>query len=279
MSAVTLTVGTQFNSEVFHLSGQGGLHVETGVALRGYATSYQIEGQSLKGVSRPAREIQLPVKGVGAAGAAEIERLMRAASLSLDVAPSLLSVDGWEQSCHIPKIQVDRVTPAISGITLTLVLLDGYWVKQGAPISVLRASASETSLDYPYDYPHDLASHASQKHFGDEANPYAATHILPLIRIYGPATNPAITIGSNTYRVTTDIPRGAYLTIDPRARTVILTAENGVTTNVFNRAERGSGAGSGNYIFQPLPLTRLLIAYSGEFDFEIIPYYRRQHLW
>ena len=52
-----------------------------------------------------------------------------------------------------------------------------------------------------------------------------------------------------------DIPSGSYVTVNSveGQRSIVMTAKNGDTTNVFDKGERGSGLNGGTYIFQPLP--------------------------
>ncbi len=56
--------------------------------------------------------------------------------------------------------------------------------------------------------------------------------------IYGPASNPQLTFGGNRYAFDMEIPSGSYVTVTSIAgrRTIVMTAENGDETNVFEQA-------------------------------------------
>lgn len=91
--------------------------------------------------------------------------------------------------------------------------------------------------------------------------------------IYGPVSQPAIIIGGNRYELHMDIPSGAYVTINSveGQRSIVMTAENGDITNVFDKGERGTGMGSGSYIFEPLPSGEHQVQWKGfGFDLTVI---------
>ena len=73
--------------------------------------------------------------------------------------------------------------------------------------------------------------------------------------IYGPVSNPQLTLGGNRYALNMEIPSGSYVTVTSIAgrRTIVMTAENGDKTNVFDKGRRGTGLNGGEYIFQPIP--------------------------
>lgn len=92
--------------------------------------------------------------------------------------------------------------------------------------------------------------------------------------IYGPAVNPAIRIGGNWYKATLIVPEGGYLVIDPLAvpRSVTLVNMDGSTVDVFSKASRGDGLGSGEYIFQPASPGSHEIDWNGSFGFDLTWY-------
>ena len=62
-----------------------------------------------------------------------------------------------------------------------------------------------------------------------------------------------------------DIPSGSYVTVTSIAsrRTIVMTAENGDETNVFDKGRRGTGLNGGEYIFQPIPAGDSIVQWSG----------------
>ena len=70
-----------------------------------------------------------------------------------------------------------------------------------------------------------------------------------------------------------DIPSGSYVTVNSveGQRSIVMTAENGDITNVFDKGERGSGINGGSYIFQPLPAGEHQVQWNGfGFDLTVI---------
>lgn len=279
MESIRLTFGTAFNPEVFSLSGDQGLYAQTATTIRGYASDYELTGHGISALTRPAREIQLEVKTHAEQGVRSLKRLMRAASTQLDAAPALVTIDRWMQHCQIPTIEVTEVTPRFSTATLTLALLDGWWMLEGETVSIVRTEQTDVALDHDYDHEYDLAGVASIKRIGADGNTLDAVDVLMRLRIFGPCANPTVQIGDNRFQVMTEVPADGYLTVDPLSRTVLVTASNGVETDVFPKAVRGEGLDRGEYIFQPLPPRALEVSYPGAFDFDVTPIYRRQHAW
>lgn len=279
MESIRLTFGTAFNPEVFSLSGDQGLYAQTATTIRGYASDYELTGHGISALTRPAREIQLEVKTHAEQGVRSLKRLMRAASTQLDEAPALVTIDGWMQHCQIPTIEVTEVTPRFSTATLTLALLDGWWMLEGETVSIVRTEQTDVALDHDYDHEYDLAGVASIERIGADGNTLDAVDVLMRLRIFGPCANPTVQIGDNRFQVMTEVPADGYLTVDPLSRTVLVTASNGVETDVFPKAVRGEGLDRGEYIFQPLPPQALEVSYPGAFDFDVTPIYRRQHAW
>ena len=174
-----------------------------------------------------------------------------ASSRSKDDA-GLLTVDGWSQTALITGIEPSYDPPGPAKYALTVALLDGLWHKRD-DVQHFWSDALQPGLDldYPHDYPHDyLPTVRNASVVNDAVSP------MPFeLVVYGPVSQPAIIIGGNRYALDVDIPSGSYVTVNSveGQRSIVMTAENGDTTNVFDKGERGSGLNGGTYIFQPLP--------------------------
>ena len=71
-------------------------------------------------------------------------------------------------------------------------------------------------------------------------------------------SNPQFTLGGNRYALNMEIPSGSYVTVTSIAglRTIVMTAENGDKTNVFDKGRRGTGSTAANtYSSQFRPAT------------------------
>lgn len=130
-------------------------------------------------------------------------------------------------------------------------------------------------LDYPHDYSFDYGVTGGYD-FVVVGGSYAADFLL---RIYGPASDPNIIIGGNSYMVNVEVPAGGLLEIDSRAGTVLLKDAQGNATNAFPYAP-DDGAGSGRYILQQMEPGYHPVTWDGTFGFDLIVYERRdERLW
>ena len=113
------------------------------------------------------------------------------------------------------------------------------------------ALTPDLDLDYPHDYPHDYLMTTRN---ATANNPMPTAMPFKMV-IYGPVSNPQLTLGGNRYALNMEIPSGSYVTVTSIAgrRTIVMTAENGDKTNVFDKGRRGTGLNGGEYIFQPIP--------------------------
>lgn len=184
--------------------------------------------------------------------------------------PGTLTVNGeWSQSCYVVASEpADDVSPSMVRTKLTFVLLDGMWRHELPVVSCTISHGTDGGdLDLPTDMPFDLSS---PRISSSVDNPCGYAIPWRMV-IYGPVSNPRVSIGGNDIMVDTMVPDGGYLTIDVLQRTVTLTAANGDQTNAFASAHRGSGQGSGEYVFEPLPAGSSVIEWDGSFGFDLTP--------
>ena len=90
--------------------------------------------------------------------------------------------------------------------------------------------------------------------------------------VYGPAVNPSVRLAGNLYQVDVTVPDGGYMDIDPLRRTVTVVAADGTTMDAFSKAHRGGGAGSGEYIFERVPVGTSEISWDNSFGFDLTLY-------
>ena len=262
-----------------YISGTGGVRVEmsgpstfagTASGIRGREWVYTLGHMSLSGVTRSARECSLQVAFTDMG---EADLLRRVADRDMaNGTPGALQFDGWAQRAYIVGSQPDTINRVWVEADIKAVLLDGVW-RRGHTVSFEPFTASSGDgefLDLPYDLPYDLGVPSRQRYFdGPEWGD------APLkFTIYGPAVNPAIRIGGNWYKAELTVPEGGYLVIDPLAvpRSVTLVNMDGSTVDVFSKASRGGGLGSGEYIFQPASPGTHEVDWSGSFGFDVTWY-------
>lgn len=146
-------------------------------------------------------------------------------------------------------------------IDLTLTSDDPAWYKerlhQFFPNS--GESVAEGGVDYPYDYPFDYSvSQMGQTLICDTISSNAFK-----LRIYGPITNPSITIGGHVYSITGTISTGETLLIDSLNKTITLTIADGGKVNWFSKRNRES------YIFEAIPAGEHTVIWNESFGFDL----------
>lgn len=235
--------------------------------LRVVSWDYELTPGNLTGVNRPATERSMSLICRDPL-LLDTMRTMFDGDL-IARTPGRLIVNGeWWQNCYMTASDPDEISPKLVTLTLTATLLDGVWRRDMATIQcTVSHDESEEWLDLPTDMPFDL---------GGVRRNATVTNLLSYgipwrMVIYGQVSNPEVVIGGNRIQVDVLVPAGGYLTIDAMRKTVILTAANGDTSNVFNAAHRGEGQGSGSYVFEPLPAGSSLIEWDGSFGFDLTP--------
>lgn len=221
----------------------------TAEGVRGREWGYSIGYRSIAAATRAARECSMSVTFLDLSVADELRRLA-----DRDVAmatPGTLAIDGWSQRAYITAADPSSISRAHMAAKLTVVLLDGVW-RKGHTVAFDQLTATSGDgefLDLPYDLPYDLGVPSTRRYV--DVGEWGAAPLRFVV--YGPCVNPAVRIDGNWYRVDVTVPDGGYLVVDPLAtpRSVTLVAADGSTTDVFAKARRGNGSGSGEYIFQP----------------------------
>lgn len=234
-------------------------------ALRESSWSYDLGTTGVEGASREPTEVKIacvmlegdyvPLRraadrdiALGASGRLHVNGVFKRANLT-----------GWSRGSAAGGAALYTVTAALQG---------GCWMRERRVEFDPTASAASSALDLPYDLPHDLAAPPARTWI--EGCEWCRCMIGFVV--YGPCSNPRITIGGNVYRVDVSVPDGGHLTIDPLSRTVALTDSRGGVVNAFGDASRGCGEGSGEYVFERLPEGVSEVSWSNSFSFTAIVY-------
>lgn len=236
--------------------------------VRSSAWSYTLGAKRVTGLTRNARSIDVNVRSISIDAA---ERFRRAADGdTLNNTPGTFEADGWIQSCYIVGAKLENVYSPSDYIaaTFTAVLLDGVWRKATRKSFTHSAAIVNTELDFPYDYAHDYGIGTVPDEVVVDAIGGAPVSFV----IYGAVVNPYIIIGSNRYEVDVTVPAGGYLAVDGLKHTITLVDQNGNRTNVFDDGVRGTGAGSGTYIFELLKPGINAVTWPSGFGFDLTYY-------
>lgn len=237
------------------------IFAQTAEGIRGRSWSYDLGYRSLTGVTRAARETDLELTYLRCPEKADWTRRLFDADVAAGT-PGMLDADGWTTRAYVVKAESQTITPVIIQQKLTVVLLDGIWRKAGESQHFWSdALQPGLDLDYPHDYPHDYLATTRN---AVASNPMPTAMPFQMV-IFGPVSNPQLTLGGNRYALDMDIPSGSYVTVTSIAgrRTIVMTAENGDETDVFDKGRRGTGLNGGEYIFQPIPAGDSIVQWSG----------------
>lgn len=244
----------------------------TALGIRGRKWSYSLGWRSLTGISRDAREEQLDVTFRDKGVADRLRDLSDAAMMAN--APGRLIIDGtWEQRAHLPAFDPTSISRGHLSGTLTVALLDGCWRRHKSVSIRPVGDAAGSNLDHPHDWPLDYgAQRPAATVFVDSPGPAPVR-----LTVYGPASQPAISIAGNRYEFATEVPAGGYLVADGASwpKAIKSVAANGDARDAFADGERGTGEGSGRYCFQPLPPGRSTVTVDGTFGVDIDWYEER----
>lgn len=266
MRTMTYTCGTT-QHRVVDLIAPDGIMVNRIESLRTHAWDVELAAHGIDSAALNASTVQLEAK------CADLTMLDTASNLfDADIRAlastgnrnkaGTITVDGWAQAALITGIEPSQDLPNPAKYALTVALLDGVWRKPADTQHFLPDELqSGLYLGYPYDYPYD---YKAPTRGANAINTTGAPMPFKMV-IFGPCTNPSITIGGNRYELTMTIPIGAYVTIDSQTghKTITMTGINGGTTNVFDKATRGTGLDGGRYIFQPIPAGETNVQWNG----------------
>lgn len=254
--------------------GESGVWAGPAADIRGHEWSYTLGAAALTGRTLKAREASLTVLVLD--NPSELDR-MRAA-FDADMAagtPGQLVADEWSASCYITKSDVSSVTPRVIEAKLTVALLTQWRRTVSHDFYPL---GNEMQLDLPTDLPADAGGSFAYSTLSVDG-------LVPVecaLRVYGPAANPSVRIGNNTYSAAVSVPAGSQLLLDGIGadKKAWLIDEYGNRTNVTDRAERGTGQGCGSYCFQPVPPGVSQVGWTGGFSFTLdLAYERSEPAW
>lgn len=270
--------------ETISLGDGGSLHYFTNTIRDWSWTANEVNG----GVSSFSRKITTKKLPIGIAAENEEEGLMLRDQIFEVVEKDVLAkelgklyVGEWYlelfvTSCTYNNYHFDE---RFAEMSLGCIVPYPAWIKEEENHFYIETETLALSefLDYPYDFPYDYKRPRLSKEL--ENNSLAPCGML--LRIYGPAQNPYITIAGNTYQVNVSVPEGSRLEIDTRKnhRTITMTDVYGNSFNCFNNRNKGV-MGSGEYIWQQIPVGTSALSWDSSFAFDVVKFYERStHPW
>lgn len=131
---------------------------------------------------------------------------------------------------------------------------------RGTQIDFMPSEAvAAAGKSYPHGYAYDYAPTIVTSSIEVPGTLPAAWKMV----VFGPATNPAVTIAGRTRRVNVEVESGGYLVVDAVRKTVLLVGPQGDFTNVFSRQDTSS------YLFEGIPAGVSPVTWDNSFGWSI----------
>jgi len=184
-----------------------------------------------------------------------------------------LYVNGAYLSCYISASTKTNywVTQGSCDISLTVLSPYPSWiVEENAIRSTGQGGQSPVSLGYPHGYPYGYTLYYFRRVVKNDG-------IVPAdfkMTIYGPCTNPSVTIAGHLYKMNITLANGEHVEIDSKEKTIYQVS--GTTrANVFNKRYKASS------IFEKIPVSSegSVMSTSDDFNVSIFVYAERSEPW
>lgn len=254
-------------------SGQGGFYVNSN-DLRDYTWSYEESSDRIVGFKRGVVKKSIPIVILTENEEKAVCLKNWITTLSekdvCDMNPGRIIINGCYMRGYIYESKKTKYyyNKRFLQSTLKFVSDEPQWVTEST--KAFHPVGSDTGyphLDYPYDYDYDYApdiisvGHINLDH-------YAPCKYL--LKIYGPAINPAVTIGGIVRQVYTTLEAGQYLLIDSRDKTVKRVLNDGSVLNEFDNRRRGTKS-----IFEPIIPGMNVVTWNNAFGFDLTLFIER----
>lgn len=241
------------------------------------AWDYDVDNGAVAGIRREPRENRLTVY-VDApdedAGMEARDRLE--AVLDEGVAmgcPGLLRCGEWRTRCLCVARRKDNwwFDGRYLEAELSLLRPEPVWIREQAHAFVPSATeAGRGMLDFPFDFPFGFAPNPSTRTLRLDAPGPCKWRLV----VYGPATDPSVTIGGNRHQVLATVPPGGLMIADSRDWSIVVRDADGAEVDVFDRRVRGA-EGSGEYMWEPVRPGASSVAWDESFGFDLVVYAER----
>lgn len=152
--------------------------------------------------------------------------------------------------------------------SMTILAPYPFWIKEkerNFPV-ISEDGSDESFLNYPYTYPYNYAGSGSGATW--YVDHYAPSDFKMII--YGPCTDPQITIDGQSRQVFDTVEKGEYIVIESKTNSITKYRTNGTTTNLFDYRNK-----EGTSIFEKIPSGNLTINRSGNFGFDLTLFLER----
>lgn len=170
--------------------------------------------------------------------------------------------DGYYLECNIIENDYTEYEEEFYTIDkkITIIASKIVWKKSKKFTMYNYESKGSTGIDYPYEYPYDYVQLIGSNGVITNEN-YVPCDFI--ISISGPAMDPVVVIGDNTYEVNISVETDDVLVINSKLQTIELNKKNGIIENVFSKRGRD------NYIFEKIQEGVQTIRWNGAWNLEV----------
>ncbi len=243
--------------------------------LRDYSWSYDTESDRITEFKLTGKtEKSLPVRIFGTKDNVREARNRLFRVINADITankPGALWYDDYYMTGYIYESNKARYMPDYGNISLKFITDNPYWIKEN--LLTFRPGSSIDSSDfgkykkYPYRYAYRYADSSVNQTVTNEALSPAPF----ILKIYGAATNPDISIGQDHHKINTTLSSGQtlILTAIDNNKTIRRINADGTETNLFNAREKEID------VFKQIPTGTFSVSWSGDYIFDMIVFDRR----
>ncbi len=143
--------------------------------------------------------------------------------------------------------------------SLQFITDQNFWIKEDKYLFRLSDEAAQGGHGYDYGYPYDYASSVNVQDLYNTG--FIDTNFEMVI--YGPVSQPVITVSGHSYEVNVNLIANEYLTINSADKTIVRTTARGEKVNEFSHRSLDS------YVFQKMPKGVNKVVTNAPFNYDI----------
>lgn len=190
------------------------------------------------------------------------------------ITPGRIWWNGWYKEAYIISSVHSDFDEIFESITkkLTILSLCPQWIKEST-FRYMPSRDEAGSLDYGME--------GIYSGFDYDGYDYGIAEIVEIVTVtaidsanfklllYGPVSDPTVTIGNHRYSLSTKLAAGEYAVVDSRTKKIRKYDQYGREDNIFHTRDRDS------YIFEKLPAGDLPVLRAKNLSFDITVYDER----
>lgn len=173
-----------------------------------------------------------------------------------------LYFNGWYQKCFIVAKNYSNYDYLMdySEIKVKVLIPHPFWIKEIFHSFDIQEKIYDTGMDYRYDYAFDYAPSGISYVIWDTQH-YASSDFK--LYVYGPCTNPLISVNGYPYQVFTTLEPNEYFVLDSKENTITKYLANGTTSSLYNSRQFVPS------VFEKIPGGTINVSWNGNFHFNI----------